>query len=97
MSTQHLQIFVDEILRADLNLTTFAGGAYASFANGAVGFDGFTGERIQAGGGILWVDNVQVGAAAVPEPGSLALCRLGVSGLLAWRIRQCRLLQHPSA
>ena len=54
-----LQVWVDGDLLADLDLTTFGGGAYQDYSNGAVGFGGagaFVEDKV------LWFDNVRVGA-----------------------------------
>ncbi len=57
---QHrLRIFVDGILKADLDLTTFAEGIYQNYSNGAVGVGG-AGAFVD--GKVLWFDNFQVGA-----------------------------------
>lgn len=59
-----LAVFVDGALRGVADLTTFADGAYANFANGAVGVGGagFDGTHAQ------WFDNFVVGQ---PGPGAL--------------------------
>ncbi len=46
--------YVDEVWKGALDLTTFAGGSYATFSNAAVGMG--------AGGYVAWFDNFQVGA-----------------------------------
>ena len=55
----HLRLFVDGALRGDLDLTTFAGGAYRSYSNAAVGVGG--------NGSVLWVDNFIVGAPSLMQ------------------------------
>ena len=49
-----VSFYVDEVLKGALDLATFAGGAYATFSNAAVGMG--------AGGYVAWFDNFQVGA-----------------------------------
>lgn len=54
-----IEIYINEAsLGGPLDLTTFAGGAYANWSNAAVGVGGY-------GGSILWTDNFQVGTAVV--------------------------------
>ena len=74
---QEIEIFLDEVSLAVIDLNTFAGGIYAGFSNGAVSVGGTAGDRI-------WTDNFQVGAP-VPEPGSLAVASLGLLFLAARR------------
>ena len=50
----NLSVYVDQSLKGTLNLSTFAGGAYASYSNAAVGVGSTT-------GGLVWTDNFQVG------------------------------------
>ncbi|HVR73424.1 MAG TPA: PKD domain-containing protein [Planctomycetota bacterium] len=57
-----LGIYVDGDLLADLDLTTFAGGIYQNYSNGAVGAGG-AGAFVD--GKVLWFDNFQVGAPPV--------------------------------
>jgi MYXO-CTERM domain-containing protein len=67
-----LKIYVNESLLADVDMTTFASGAYMNYSNGAVGIGGFS--------GVHWRDNFQVGGAGappipdppLPDPGNLA-------------------------
>jgi hypothetical protein len=64
-----------------IDLTTFAGGIYANFSNGAVG----AGAGLAGGENRTWTDNFQVGAV-VPEPGTAALLAVPlVAGLLRRR------------
>ncbi len=58
-----LAIYVDGIVKADLDLTTFAGGVYQNYSNGAVGAGG-AGAFVD--GKVLWFDNFQVGEPAPP-------------------------------
>jgi autotransporter-associated beta strand protein len=48
-----VSFFVDEVLKGTLDLTTFAGGAYLNYSNGAVGAG--------VSGYVGWFDNFQVG------------------------------------
>ena len=50
-----LGIYVDGVLKTNLDLTTFASGAYLDYSNNAVGLGG--------AGGVFWADNFKVGAA----------------------------------
>jgi len=68
---QSLEIFVDEVSKGSIDLTTFAGGLYSGFSNAAVG----VGLGLGGGQNRSWTDNFQVGAP-VPEP-SVALLLLG--------------------
>ncbi|MGI8603167.1 MAG: PEP-CTERM sorting domain-containing protein [Verrucomicrobiales bacterium] len=76
-----VELFVDEASKGVIDLTTFAGGLYQGFSNGAVGAGGGTG----AGQNRIWTDNFQVGAP-IPEPGAIAL--LGFGLLLSQRRRR---------
>jgi hypothetical protein len=78
---QQIELFVDEQSRGIVDLTTFAGGLYAGFSNGAVGAGGGLG----AGNNRTWTDNFQVGA--VPEPGAAAMIALGMMTLSRRRAR----------
>jgi hypothetical protein len=77
---RELEIFIDEVSVALVDLNTFAGGAYANFNNAAVGAGGTAGER-------LWTDNFQVGGV-VPEPGAVALLGAPALALLRRRRRE---------
>ena len=76
-----IELFVDERSLGVVDLTTFAGGVYANFSNGAVGAGGSPGA-----GDRVWTDNFQVGAP-VPEPGMLAVSSLAMLALCARRRR----------
>jgi MYXO-CTERM domain-containing protein len=69
-----VEIYVDQVSRGVLDLTTIAGGIYQNFSNATVSVGG-AGDR-------EWTDNFQVGSA-VPEPGSavLGVAALGLFGL----------------
>lgn len=54
----HVRMFVDRVLRCDLDLTTFAGGRYRSYSKAAVGMGGLGG-----GPEATWMDNFQAGPA----------------------------------
>jgi len=61
--TDRLVIYVDGDVKADLDLSTFAGGAYREYSNGAVGVGGagaFVDNKV------LWFDNFRVGGKAGP-------------------------------
>src|SRR5204862_7374340 len=75
-----VQLYVDEILKGTVDLTTFNGGSYANFTNGAVGVGaGLSGDNR------TWTDNFQVGAPVpVPEPSGVALVA-AVAGVLGRR------------
>src|SRR6185503_2246654 len=64
-----LGIYVDGSQKADLDLTTFAGGIYQNYSNGAVGAGG-AGAFVD--GKVLWFDNFRVGAP--PGASSLNAC-----------------------
>jgi hypothetical protein len=49
-----LRIYVDGVVKAQVHLSTFAGGLYQNFSNGAVGVGG--------SGSDFWIDNFAVGA-----------------------------------
>ena len=51
-----ISFFVDEVLKGTLDLTSFAGGAHASYSSNAVGGGG------KQSGYVAWFDNFQVGA-----------------------------------
>ena len=76
-----VQIFLDEISLATVNLATFAGGAYSGFSTDAinVGASAGTGTASTGAGNRVWTDNVQVGTPAVivPEPS----CAAGMASL----------------
>ena len=74
-NAQSIEIFVDEVSKGTIDLTTFAGGLYANFSNAAVG----VGIGLGAGQNRSWTDNFQVGAP-VPEPSTALLLLGGVAG-----------------
>jgi hypothetical protein len=77
-----LKIYVDNTLLNDLDLMTFAGGAYANFSNASVGFGGSgAGQGFES-----YVDNFTVGTPVIPEPGMAGI--LATVPLLAGRGRR---------
>lgn len=78
ITDQEIELFVDEVSLAVIDLTTFAGGIYGGFSNGVVGAGGSGGDR-------TWTDNFQVGA--IPEPSSLMLLATGLAGVFFRRRR----------
>jgi hypothetical protein len=81
---KRLKIYIDQVVRADLDLNTFGNGIYQNFPTGAVGF----GCENLNGGFLTYYDNFQVGAAAVPEPCTLGAGCLGAAALFARRRRR---------
>jgi hypothetical protein len=75
-----LSFYVDASLKGTLDLATFAGGAYASYSNAAVGV---------GSNRFGWFDNFQVGSA-IPEPTGLIMLATGLAGLLAYAWRKRR-------
>jgi hypothetical protein len=71
-----VSIFVDRVLRTNVDLTTFAGGAYQNFSNGAVGIGG--------GGGVFWADNFQVGPPEFDLNSRMAVSRAGGTTTFSW-------------
>ncbi len=69
-----LTVYVDEVSRGTVDLTTFQGGSFLGWSNAWVGV-GNTGASTAAGFPISWSDNFQVGVP-VPEPGVSALALL---------------------
>lgn len=60
--SQTIEVFVDQVSRGTIDLTSFAGGKYASILNNTyVGAGGTGADRI-------WTDNFQVGAPLPPPP-----------------------------
>ena len=80
-SSHKLAIYVDRILKTTIDLTTFAGGIYDNYSNGAVGFGG--GQL--ASGGMIFLDNFAVGAPAATGPlGPLAIGLTGGQLRITW-------------
>ena len=79
-SPTEVEVFVDEVSRGVIDLTTFNGGSFLGYSNAFVGY-GST-----AAGNRTWTDNFQVGAP-IPEPAALSLLGLAGLGLLARRRR----------
>jgi hypothetical protein len=76
-----LSLYTDEALRGTIDLTTFAGGAYANV------LDANTNQYVIVGASgndcLGWSDNFQVGSV-VPEPTSLVSLVIGCLGLIAY-------------
>ncbi len=73
-----LKVYVDGVLIATVDLTTFAGGIYQNYSNGAVGMGGT--------GGVFWMDNFVVGEpeAALQSPASLSIGRQQGNVVISW-------------
>lgn len=81
-----IDVYTDQVLRGQVNLHTFDGGAYWNVVNAS------TNDYVSVGQYVndrAWTDNFQVGSS-VPEPTSLVLLVTGLLGLLAyaWRKRK---------
>jgi hypothetical protein len=86
-----VKIYVDESLKASLDLTTFGGvnlggapvapGSYQNWSNAAVGMGG--------AGGVFWADNFQVGPT-VPEPSTWVMLAIGAASLAIGRRRAAK-------
>jgi len=75
-ANDRLGIYVDGVLKTNLNLVTFAGGQYANYSNGAVGMGGTF---------VFWADNFMVGGPEVTlVPGSLSIRRAAGTVLVQW-------------
>jgi hypothetical protein len=72
-----IELFVDEQSKGVIDLTSFAGGAYANFDTAAVG----AGAGMGAGNDRSWTDNFQVGPP-VPEPAAAGLLACGALAAL---------------
>jgi hypothetical protein len=72
-----IEIFVDEQSKGIIDLTSFAGGAYANFDTTAVG----AGAGLGTGNNRSWTDNFQVGPP-VPEPAAAGLLACGALATL---------------
>ena len=76
-----LGLYVDGVLKANLDLATFAGGAYADYSNAAVGLGGSG----PAGVNVFWADNFMVGPPEVElVPGPLSIQRVGTDVSVSW-------------
>jgi hypothetical protein len=71
-----LQLYVDYILCADLDLTTFDGGHFQLYSNGAVAIGGI--------GGVFWMDNFEVGSVLESSSSSLAASHQGNNIVITW-------------
>jgi hypothetical protein len=71
-----LSIYVDRTLRANLNLATFAGGAYRNYSNAAIGIGG--------AGGVFWADNFQAGPPEFELNSRIAITRDGADTRVSW-------------
>ena len=79
-----LTVYVDQVSRGTIDLTSFNGGSFLGYSNAWVGA-GNTGATTSAGFPISWSDNFQVGKP-VPEPGTAVLVAL--AGLFPRRRRR---------
>jgi hypothetical protein len=82
-----VEIYLDEQSLGVVDLTTFAGGAYAGFSTDAinVGASAGTGTASTGAGNRVWTDNVQVGSVAVPEPMAAGFVGIGCLATLLRR------------
>lgn len=71
-----LSLYVDRVLRASLNLATFAGGAYRNYSNAAIGAGG--------AGGVFWADNFQVGPPEFELSSRVDVARSGSQVAVSW-------------
>ena len=83
MTGHKIELYVNEVSKGIIDLTTFLGGAYDGYSNAFVG----AGAGLAAGENRTWTDNFQVGAV-VPEPGSALMCLVGLVGFGAIRRRK---------
>jgi hypothetical protein len=77
-----VDLYIDETLRASIDLNSVAGGLYSNFSNAFVG----VGTGLGGGQNRSWTDNFQVGAP-IPEPGAMVLLA-GCAGFMATRRRR---------
>jgi hypothetical protein len=81
-----IQLFVDEQSKDTIDLSTFAGGLYQNYSNGAVSVGG----GLAGGENRIWTDNFQVGSPAVPEPAAIGMLAAGTIVLASRRRRAAR-------
>lgn len=79
-------IYVDNTLKASVDLTTIGDGSYAGYSTSAVGWGAANGGGTQY---VTWVDNFAVGSV-VPEPSACMLLTSCLAGLLAYAWRKRR-------
>jgi len=80
MPGHEIELYVNEVSKGIIDLTTFAGGIYDGYSNAFVG----AGAGLAGGENRTWTDNFQVGSV-VPEPGTATICLAGLVGLGATR------------
>ena len=70
-----LLIYVDRVLRTNINLATFADGAYRNYSNAAVGMGGTF---------VFWADNFQVGPPEFELNSRVGIVRSGANATVSW-------------